>query len=389
MKKPTRAQHPPEAELPPGNRALVPPIYQSVKFEFEDVARTERTLNAGEPGYFYSRRSNPTLRQLELMLAEMQGREDALVTGSGVAAIGMCLLSLLKQGDHVVCFAESYAPTRQLVKKVFGRFGVTHTMLSIEDATGLERVLSEKATRLVIFESPTNPITKVADIPRLTALARKHGALTVLDNTFAGFHNHGQYDIDVFLHSLTKFASGHGDVLGGVVIANADVIRRMHGDFTVFGASLDPHAAYLILRGMKTYFVRYREQCANAMAVAKFLETHSQVESVRYPGLASHPQHALAKAQMQDFGSVLTFEIRGGLDAARRFTDALEFFSLAGSLGSTESLVMPPQLMQPRDLSAEHAALSGITQNTIRLSIGLEQVEDLIEDLRQALEKSK
>lgn len=389
MKKPTRVQHPPEVELPAGNQALVPPIYQSVKFEYADVAQTEQGLRGRIPGFFYSRHSNPTLRQLELLLAEMQGREAALVTSSGVAAIGMCLFALLKQGDHVVCFAESYSPTRQLLKKVLARFGVTHTLLSIEDMDGLERTLREKPTRLVIFESPTNPVTKVADIPRLTALARSHGALTVLDNTFAGLHQHGEFDIDIYLHSLTKYASGHGDVLGGAVIANADLIRSMHGDFTVFGATLDPHAAYLILRGMKTYFLRCREQAATAMVVARFLEAHPQVSAVRYPGLESHPQHALARAQMQeDFGSVVTFEIRGGLEAARRFTDALDYFALAGSLGSTESLVMPPQLVQPRDLPAALVPASGITENTIRLSIGLEAVEDLIADLSQALEKS-
>ncbi len=388
MKKPTWPQHPPEIALPPGNRPLVAPIYQSVKFEFADTEQTDRALHGGGAGFFYSRRSNPTLRQLEMLLAQLQGREEALVTGSGVAAIGMCLLALLKQGDHVVCFAESYAPTRQLVRRLFARFGVAHTLLSIEDLDGLDRVLARQPTRLVIFESPTNPVTKIADIARLTAAARRHGALTVLDNTFAGFHNHGQFDIDIYLHSLTKFASGHGDVMGGAVIAGAELIRGMRGDFTVFGAMLDPHAAFLILRGMKTYFVRYREQCANAMAVARFLAQHPRASQVRYPGLESHPQHALARAQMQDFGSIMTFDIEGGVEAGRRFTDALQWFALAGSLGSTESLVMPPQLMQPRDLPAELARSCGIGPGTVRLSIGLEDADDLIADLDQALQRA-
>lgn len=388
MKKATRVNHPPEIQVPAGNRSVVSPIYQSVKFEFESVAETERNLRGEQPGFFYSRAANPTLRQLEMLVAELQGREAALVTGSGVAAIGMCLLSLLKQGDHVLCFIETYSPTRYMIKQMFARFGVTHTMVSIEDLAAVERTLAQRPTRLMIFESPTNPVTKIADIEKLTALARAHGTLTVLDNTFAGFHNHGQYAIDIYLHSLTKYASGHGDVMGGAVIASAELIQKMRTDFTVFGAMLDPHAAYLVLRGLKTYFVRYREHCANAMKVARFLAGHSQVVTVRYPGLESHPQHALARAQMQDFGAIVTFDIRGGLEAGRRFADALKLFALTGSLGSTESLVMAPQFMQPRNLTPEQLPFSAITEGTVRLSIGLEDVDDLIADLSQALDSA-
>ncbi len=388
MKHPTRVNHPPAITLPEGNRALVAPIYQSVKFEFETVEETERGYRGERPGFHYSRASNPSVRQLELLVAELQGREDALATGSGVAAIGHCLLGLLKQGDHVLCFIETYGPTRYLVKRLLARFGVSHTMLSIEDLDGAERVLVERPTRLVLFESPTNPVTKIADIPRLTAMARRHGALTLLDNTFAGFHNHGQYDIDVFLHSLTKYASGHGDVMGGAVIARAEVIRAMRTDFITMGAVLDPHAAFLIVRGLKTYFLRVREQCASAMRIARFLAGHSQVARVRYPGLETHPQHALARAQMQGFGSIVTFDVRGGAEAGRRLADALRFFAKAASLGSTESLVMAPQMLRPRDLTAAEIRLSGITEGTIRLSIGIEDTDDLIADLSQAFDKA-
>ncbi len=388
MKHPTRVNHPPEVELPDDNRALVAPIYQSVKFEFETVEETERGYRGERPGFYYSRASNPTVRQLELLVAELQGREDALATASGVAAIGLCLLALLKHGDHVLCFVETYGPTRYLVKRLLSRFGVSHTMLSIEDLEGAARVLSERPTRLVLFESPTNPVTRIADIARLTELARRHGALTLLDNTFAGLHNHGQYDVDVFLHSLTKYASGHGDVMGGVVIARAELIRLVRTDFITMGAVLDPHAAFLIVRGLKTYFLRCREQCANAMRVARFLAGHAQVERVRYPGLESHPQHALARAQMQDFGSIVTFDIRGGAEAGRRFADALQLFAKTASLGSTESLVMAPQMLRPRDLTAEQVQLSGITAGTIRLSIGIEDADDLMADLGQGFEKA-
>jgi cystathionine beta-lyase/cystathionine gamma-synthase len=223
------------------------------------------------------------------------------------------------------------------------------------------------------------------DIARLTAATRRHGALTVLDNTFAGFHNHGQYDIDFYVHSLTKYASGHGDVMGGVLIARAELIRALRTDFVTLGAVLDPHAAFLIARGLKTYFLRHREQCANAMRIAQFLAAQPQVERVHYPGLDSHPQHALARAQMQDFGSIVSFDIRGGAQAGRKFADSLRLFHKVASLGSTESLVMAPQMLRPRDLTAEQLQLAGLVDGTIRLSIGIEDVEDLLADLAQAL----
>lgn len=388
MKKPTRVNHPPEIALPPDNRALVSPIYQSVKFEFESVEETERSFRGERPGFFYSRASNPTVRQLELLVAELQGRAEAIAVASGVAATSCAMLSLLKQGDHVLCFVETYGPTRYFIKRLLARYGVAWTMISIEDLAGIERVLATTPTRLVVFESPTNPVTKVADIARITGLARKHGALTVLDNTFAGLHNHGEYDIDLFVHSLTKYASGHGDVMGGAVIGSAELIGRMRTDFTIVGATLDPHAAFLILRGLKTYFLRYREQCANAARIAEFLAGHPAVTRVHYPGLATHPGHALARAQMKEFGGIVSFDLRGGLDAGRRFADALQFFALAASLGSTESLAMAPQMLRSRDLTAEQVLMSSITDGTVRLSIGIEDCDDLIADLAQALERA-
>jgi cystathionine beta-lyase/cystathionine gamma-synthase len=385
MKKPTRVNHPPAVELPPGNHPLVAPIYQTVKFEFDTVAETERYLRGERPGFFYSRASNPTTRQLEQLLAELQGREDCLVTASGVGAISQTLLSLTKQADHVICFVETYNPTRYLIRRLLGRFGVTHTMLSIEDVAGVERTLAAQPVRLLFFESPTNPITKIADIGALTRLARAAGALSVMDNTFAGFHQHGAYEVDIFVHSLTKYASGTGDVMGGAVIARSELIRGMRTDFGALGGTLDPHAAFLILRGLKTYFVRYQAQSASAARIAGLLAAHPAVERVHYPGLPAHPQHALAVGQMQDFGSIVSFDLKGGAAAGRRFADALELFALAASLGSTESLVVTPQMMGGRELSAEQQRMSAITEGTIRLSIGLEDPDDLLEDVARAL----
>jgi cystathionine beta-lyase/cystathionine gamma-synthase len=388
MKNNTFVNHPPEAELPPDNRPLVAPIYQSVKFSFDDTEETLRYLRGERAGFYYSRTSNPTLRQLELTLAELQGREDCLLVGSGVATIASAALALCKQGDHILAFIESYGPTRYLVQHVLARYGVTHDLLSIEDRPGIERVLGETQTRLVLFESPTNPVTKIADIEHLTLHARRSGCLTVMDNTFAGFHNHGSFDIDIFLHSLTKYASGHGDVMGGAIIASRKLIKGMRKDIVSLGPTLDPHAAFLIQRGMRTYFLRYERQCANAMAVSRFLAGHPRVKRVFYPGLESHPQHALAKRQMQDFGTVVSLELEGGGKEGSRFAEALEFFSIAASLGSTESLVVPPELLGGQEYTPAQRAVSLIDRGTVRLSIGIEDAADLIADLSQALDRA-
>jgi cystathionine beta-lyase/cystathionine gamma-synthase len=388
MKKRTRVTHLPDVTVPPDDRPLVAPIYQSVKFSFDDVTETQRYLSGQRPGFYYSRVSNPTLRQLELALAELQGRDACLLTGSGVAAIAIALLGLLKAGDHVVYFAELYPPTRALVRRLLGRYGVTSTMLSVDDAAGLERVLAEKPTRVVAFESPTNPVLKVVDIVRITSIARAHGALTLLDNTLGGLHNHGQYEVDLYAHSLTKYASGHGDVMGGAVIARRELVEAMREDATNLGPTLDPHAAYLILRGLKTYFLRWDAQCRNAMRIAEFLAARPEVARVRYPGLPGDTGHALAARQMDGFGTLVTFDLLHGMEAGTRFAEALGLFSIAASLGSTESLVVPPALQQPRGMTDEQRAWTGINAGTVRLSVGIEDADDLLDDLRQALERS-
>ena len=388
MKKNTLVNHPPAVPVPADNRPLVAPIYQSVKFSFDDTGETLRYLRGERAGFFYSRTSNPTLAQLQLLLAQLQGRDGCLLTGSGVATIAASLLSLCKQGDHILAFVESYGPTRYIVQHLLAKFGVTHTMLSIEDLPGIERVLHDVPTRLVIFESPTNPVTKIADIEHLTRHARRAGALTVLDNTFAGFHNHGAYDIDIFLHSLTKYASGHGDVMGGAIIARAPLLSGMRKDIVSMGPTLDPHAAFLIQRGMRTYFLRYERQCATALTASLFLKSHRRVKHVHYPGLESHPQHELARRQMSDFGTVVTLELDGGFEQGARFAETLQLFSISASVGSAESLVMPPQLLAGNEYTAQQRAASLITPGTVRLSIGLEDAADLIEDLGQALDKA-
>jgi cystathionine beta-lyase/cystathionine gamma-synthase len=388
MKHSTLVTHPPTVTVPSDNRALVAPIYQSAKFTFDNVDETKRQMHGEREGFWYSRKANPTLRQLELTLARLQGREACLLTASGVAAVNLTMLALCKQGDHVMCFAEMYGPTRRMIHRLLERYGVRHTLLSIDDIDGIERTLASTPTRLVVFESPTNPILKVPDISRVTALAQQHGALTLLDNTLAGVHNHGQFDVDVFLHSLTKYLSGHGDVLGGAVIANETIIDALRPDMEILGATLDAHAAFLIQRGLKTYPLRYERQCQNAMAIASYLASRPGVSTVRYPGLPSHPQHELARAQQHDFGAMVAFDLQRGPQAAKRFAEALRLFTISLSLGSTESLILPPQLLQPRDFTAQQLAWSGITDSTVRLSLGIEDSQDLISDIDQALAAS-
>jgi cystathionine beta-lyase/cystathionine gamma-synthase len=381
----TRLNHPPAVALPADNHPVIAPIYQSVKFEFETVEETVRNWRGERAGFSYQRSGNPTARQLELTLAQLQGRADCLVCASGVGAIASALFSLTKQGDHVLCFVELYGPTRHLVRRTLGRFGVTHTLLSVADLAGIERVLATTPTRLLVFESPTNPMNVIADLAAITRLARQHGALTLLDNTLAGPHQHGQYDVDIFVHSLTKFAAGHGDVMGGAVIGSAELIDPLRHEFTVLGCALDPHAAFLIQRGLRTYEVRYRQASASAQRVAEYLAAHPAVARVHYPGLATHPRHELARVQMSDFGAVVTFDLHGGAEAGRRCAEALELFAMAASLGATDSLVLPPQLLGARDLNAQQQRLAGIGAGTVRLSIGLESVADLLADLAQAL----
>jgi cystathionine beta-lyase/cystathionine gamma-synthase len=385
MKEKTRLVHPPRVLLSDDNPPLVAPLYQSVKFEHATVADTLKALRGEREGFFYSRSANPTTRQLEKTLAAMQGRDDAIVCASGVGAIAQALIGLLQAGDHVLCFVETYGPTRTLIRRTLQRYGVTHTMLSIEDDAGIERVLKTTPTKLVIFESPTNPVTRIADIAHITRCAREAGALTLLDNTLAGFHQHGDTDVDLFLHSLTKYASGHGDVMGGAVIGSDELIRRLRPDFILLGGVLDPHAAWLIQRGLKTYLMRYEAQSTSALKVAQFLESQDRIARVHYPGLERHPRHHLAVKQMRHFGTVVSFDLHAGAAAGDRFADALQLFAIAASMGSPESLIIPPGLMGPLDLPPALAVLSGMAPGTIRLSIGLEDVDDLLADIEQAL----
>ncbi len=387
MKKETRVTHPPEVKLPDGNVPVVTPVYRSVKFTYPTI-EASLTPEAKESGFDYTRGSNPTTRELELTAAELQDRDDAIAVGSGMAAIWLALLGNLESGDRVVIFVESYRPNRIAVRRFLPKLGIESTMLSVHDHDAIAREFADARTKLVLFEAPTNPMLQVPDLEKIVALAKQHNVVTVLDNTFAGLHNHGRFEIDYFVHSLTKYASGHGDVLGGIVIADEKRIRALKPLAVNMGSTLDPGAAFLIARGLKTYFVRFREHSASALRVAEFLARREEVARVFYPGLSNDPGHALARKQMGEFGGVLSFDLKASKERTWAFIDALELFTTTSSLGSTESLVAPVQLYLGTDLTAEEQKRAQIKDCTVRLAVGLEHVDDLMADLDQALRKT-
>ena len=387
MKKPSRVTHQPEIELPAGNRSVVDPVYRSVKFTYSSI-ETALSPAARKHGFDYTRDSNPTVRQLELLTAELQDRDDAIAVATGMASIWLALLGNLVAGDRVLMFLESYRPTRIAVRKFLPKLGIEHSILSIDDRDKIAEALARGDTKLMLLEAPTNPMLRVPDLTELIALAKKNDVTIVLDNTFAGLHNHGRFDVDYFVHSLTKYAGGHGDTMGGVVIGTAERIRAIKPLAVNMGSTLDPEAAFMLLRGLKTYYLRYRQHSENALVIARHLTKRPEVERVRYPGLPSDPDHELASRQMEDFGGVLTFELDADRATTWRFIDSLELFATTASLGSTESLVAPVKLYQTGDLSAEEIARSGITDATVRLAVGIEDVSDLVADLDRAFARA-
>lgn len=374
MKDLTLTNHHPPRTLAKGNRPLVSPIQVSVKYTFDKMSDIRDLFTKKREGYFYSRFKNPTVDELERLLAKMQGEEAGLATASGIAAISSCLISLLRSGDQVVYFLESYKPTRYLIEKILKKFGVVGIKLSLDDHQGIARAFADEKTKVCIFESPTNPQLKVADVPFITKTAKDHDVITILDNTFAGFHKNKNCGVDYYIHSLTKFANGHGDSMGGVVLASHENIDRIFMDFVELGPTLDPQAANLILRGMRTYSLRYERQVENAVAVARFLRQHPLVGDVNYPD-----DHEI------DSGTVICFNFKEKATRIDDFLDNLEIFQLCASLGSTESLVAPVIFFYGGDLSEEERKIVGIDPSSVRLSLGIEDKDDLIKDLSSAL----
>jgi methionine-gamma-lyase len=336
--------------------------------------------------YIYTRYGNPTLTVAQKKIAALEGAEAAIVTSSGMAAISSSLLAALKVGDEVISTAQLYGGSYRLMRDIFPNMGIKVHQVGT-DLAGLETLVNAR-TKVLYVETPTNPTLRLVDIHKAVAFAKKHKLVSIIDNTFATpvLQNPIALGYDIVVHSATKALAGHSDIIAGVSVGNAHWMERVRQMIIYLGGSMDPGAAYLLIRGIKTLGVRVERQCQNAMAVAKFLERHPKVARVHYPGLKSHADHALAKKQMRGFGGMLAFDMKGGLPAARRFCDRVRLFLMAASLGGVESLVILPLYSSHYNMSAEELRRAGVSPGTVRVSMGLEDKADLIEDLKQALE---
>jgi len=382
----TRAIHGGEPRVHPYD-ALTPPIAQTATYSFKDTAELVSYMEGHIEREEYGRYGNPSVRLLEQKVAALEGVDDAVAFSSGMAAMTSAILALLKQDSHVVLFADCYRRTRQFVTGFLSRFGVTYTLIPPGDLDALERAITDK-TRLVISEMPTNPYQTCVDLERLAAICKGTRAKTLIDSTFATPINlrPAEHGIDLIVHSATKYLAGHNDVLAGVVAGNSGLSGLVRDLRHVFGAVLDPHAAYLVTRGIKTLGLRVAQQNTSAQALAERLEAHPKVKQVWYPGLASHPQHTIARRFMSGFGGVVTFELNVDLAATGRFIDALRIPRIAPSLGGVESLVEQPALMSYFELSTEEREAVGIRNSLVRYAVGIEGTEDLLADVVQALD---
>ncbi len=364
---------------------VAPTIVRSSTFTFSDTAEMKRWAEGRSSAYIYTRYGNPTLALAERKLAELERAEGAVVTASGMAAISSALLAALETGDELISTRQIYGGSYRLMRDVFPRFGIrVHFVES--DLAGAEQLVGPK-TRALYVETPTNPTVQVVDLQKAAALARRHRLISIVDNTFASpaLQKPLQQGFDMVVHSTTKALGGHSDFIGGAVAGSAAWMDRIRKMVIYLGGCMDPEVAFLLIRGMKTLDLRVRRQCDTAMAVARFLERHPKVARVHYPGLRSHSQHPLARRQMSGFGSMLAFDLKGGLPAARRFCDRTRLFLLAASLGGVESLVVLPIFTSHYKMSPAELRAAGVQPGTVRVSIGLEDSSDLIADLKQAL----
>lgn len=359
--------------------AVSVPIYQTSTFAFEDTGKTK--------GYDYSRSGNPTRKALEDTIAKLEGGKAGFAFATGMAAEAT-VIHLLKTGDHVICGDDVYGGTYRLFKNVMSNFGLEFTFLRMDSRHALEAAIKPN-TAMMWLETPSNPLLNIVDLEMAADVARKHNILTVIDNTFASpyFLRPIEFGIDLVVHSTTKYLNGHCDVVGGAVVTTTDELtQRVQFLLNAMGTCASPFDCWLVLRGIETLPVRMKQHEANAFAVANYLKEHSAVKRVLYPGLESHPGHDIAKRQMKGFGGVVSFQIRGGVRKANAFLRCLRVFSLAESLGGTTSLAEHPATMSHASLPADFRKQVGVTDDLIRLSVGLENTDDIIEDLAQALE---
>ncbi len=368
-----------------GNLPVGINITRTANFTFANTEDMKRWAEGRSKSYIYTRYGNPTLAVAEEKLAALEGGEAALVTASGMAAIASMLLGQLGAGDELIATRQLYGGSYRLMRDVFPRLGIRVHHVEA-DLAGIERLVNHR-TRLLYIETPTNPTLRLVDVRQAVGFARRHKLTTVMDNTFASpvLQKPLAMGVDAVVHSATKFLAGHSDLIAGAVVGSKKLVKAAHEMVIYLGGSMDPEAAFLLIRGMKTLGTRVERQGVNAMAVAKFLARHPKVKRVHYPGLASHPDHRLARRQMRGFGSMLAFDLKGGLAAAQRFCDRVRVFLLAASLGGVESLVVLPIYTSHYKMSAAELAGVGVEPGTVRVSVGLEDAQDLIADLKQAL----
>lgn len=368
--------------------SLTVPIYETSTFIFKSVADIIKYQEGKLNAYLYSRYENPTVVAVEQKLAAVDGAEASLLFSSGMAAISTALMSLLKSGDEVVCSAAIYGGTFHILEDLLSKFGIAHRFVSLDDLANVGRVIGPKTT-LVWFESPINPTLRCVDVRTVAAACRKAGVLSVIDNTFASPLNQPvlSMGIDLSMQSATKYLNGHSDVTGGALSGSRALINPISKTRRLLGGIMDPIPAFALGRGMKTMPLRVAQHNANALKVAQFLEGHRSIERVYYPGLASHPDHDIAKRQMSGFGGVVTIDVKGGKDGAFRTFDKLQVIKRAASLGGVESICSLPILTSQYGLSDEELEQAGVSKGMIRISIGLEDPQDLIEDLDQALQQ--
>jgi methionine-gamma-lyase len=381
----TKAIHTGEPERHGVGAAVGTQICRTSTFTFSSTEEMKLWAEGKSKAYIYTRYGNPTLTTAEEKIAALEGAEAAVVTASGMAAISSALLGVLKAGDELISTAQLYGGSYRLMRDIFPDMGIKVHHVET-DLAGMEDLVTPR-TKALYVETPTNPTLRLVDLQKAVAFAKKHKLVALIDNTFASpvFQHPIAMGFDIVLHSATKYLAGHSDVIAGAAAGSRKWMERVRHMVISLGGSMDPEAAFLLIRGMKTLELRVRRQEQNALAVAKFLEGHPQVARVHYPGLASHPDHELAKRQMSGFGSMLAFDLKGGLGAARNFCDRVRLFLLAASLGGVESLVVLPIYTSHYNMSAAELARAGVTPGTVRVSVGLEDAEDQIADLKQAL----
>lgn len=381
----TRLIHTAEG-APPSALPLTTPVYETTTFVFDSTADLIAYIDGTAERYFYSRYENPSTVAIEAKLAEAEEAEAAMVFGSGMAAVAGTMLGLLSAGDEVLCSAAIYGGTFHLLQSFLPRFGITARLLDLDDLRDPTSAISAR-TRLVWFESPINPTLRCLDIARVAAACRAAGVLSAIDNTFATPYNQQPLTlgVDLVMHSVTKYLNGHSDVTAGAVMASRALVDRLVPARKLIGAVLDPGAASLVGRGLKTLDVRMARHNANALGLAQALHGDARLSRVIYPGLPDHPDHAIAAAQMRGFGGMVTIEVPGGLAAASRVFDRLQVFKRATSLGGVESLAGLPVLSSQYGWTDEQLARADVTTGMLRLSVGLETLDDLVADVDQAL----